>query len=348
VTASDGTSGLSRLARLRPRLSPAAYQRVCLFGVWALGFIILTGAAVRLTGSGLGCPDWPTCAHNHVVAPWQYHAWIEFGNRLVTLAVSLAVIAAVLGSAFRQPRRRDLTWLSWGLVAGLVGQIVLGGESVRHHLAPPYIMAHFMLSLLLLWDAVVLHHRAGWPDGELDAPGHARPLGPATPLVPGEHLAMGRLLMVMAGVVIFLGTVVTSTGPHGGDPTARRLDFSLHDVARLHSSAVLLFLAFTVLTLWRMVRIGAAPEVIRHGEVLLIVLLMQGGVGYLQYFSGVPAWLVAIHVALAALLWAVTVQFALGLTSPPTADATTPALARAGVAAGDGGAGTDLLAPASG
>ncbi len=333
-----------RFSRLRSlRLSPLAYRRVCLFGVWALGFIIVTGAAVRLTGSGLGCPDWPTCERNHVVAPWQYHAVIEFGNRVVTAAVSLAVIAAVLGSAVRRPRRRDLSWLSWGLVGGLIGQIVLGGESVRHNLAPPFIMAHFMLSLLLLWNAVVLYHRAGFEDAPPDDLGRVKPRGPVTALVPSEHLIMGRLLVVSAGVAIFLGTVVTSTGPHGGDPKARRLELSLHDVARFHSAAVLLFLGLTVLTLWRMVRVGAPADVLRRGEVMLILLLVQGAVGYLQYFSGVPTWLVAIHVTLAASLWAVTVQFALGLTTRPGSRSVAASAATAGVAAAD----TDSrLAPA--
>ncbi len=176
-------------------------------------------------------------------------------------------------------------------------------------------MAHFMLSLVLLTNAVVLFHRAGFEDGPPDQHGRVRPVGPASPLVPVEHLIMGWLLLVAASMVIFLGTVVTSTGPHGGDPTARRLELSLHDVARLHSGAVLLFLGLTVVTLWRMVRAGAPPEVIRRGEVLLLVLLGQGAVGYLQYFSGVPTWLVAIHVALASVLWVVTLQFVLGLTT---------------------------------
>ena len=339
------------LRRLRSfRLSPLGYRRVCLFGVWALGFIIVTGAAVRLTGSGLGCPDWPTCAHNHLVAPWQYHAQIEFGNRMVTGAVSFAVIAAVLGSAIRRPRRRDLNWLSWGLVAGLVGQIVLGGESVRHNLDPPYIMAHFMLSLLLLLDAVVLYHRAGFADGPVDDQGRAQPAGAAIPLVSPELLVMGRILPVAAAVAIFLGTVVTSTGPHGGDPKARRFNFSLHDVARLHSAAVLLFLAFTVVTLWRLTRMGAPADVMRRGEILLTVLLFQGAVGYLQYFTGVPTWLVAIHVTLATALWAVTVQFTLGLTSRPARRAAArPKSAEASVAvdvSGTGAPGDGLLAPA--
>lgn len=307
------------------RLSPLAYRRVCLFAVWALGFIIVTGAAVRLTGSGLGCPDWPTCAHNHVVAPWQYHAAIEFGNRVVTGAVSIAVIGAVLASALRRPRRRDLTWLSWGLVAGLIGQIVLGGESVKHHLAPQFIMAHFMLSLVLLANAVVLYHRAGFADDPADEHGRVQPRGPAIALVSAEQLMMGRLMLVAASVVIFLGTVVTSTGPHGGDPTAKRFSYSLHDVARLHSGAVWLFLAFTVVTLWQMTRSGVSADVIRRGEVLLTVLVLQGAVGYLQYFSGVPTWLVAIHVTLAATLWAVTVNFVLGLTTRPFLPAAAPA-----------------------
>jgi cytochrome c oxidase assembly protein subunit 15 len=155
---------------------------------------------------------------------------------------------------------------------------------------------------------------------------------------------------VAAAVAIFLGTVVTSTGPHGGDPKARRFNFSLHDVARLHSAAVLLFLAFTVVTLWRLTRMGAPADVMRRGEVLLTVLLFQGAVGYLQYFSGVPTWLVAIHVTLAAALWAVTVRFTLGLTTRTARrSATRPNLAEAAVGvdvSGTASPGDGLLAPA--
>jgi len=302
----------------RFRLSPAGYRRVTLFAVWALGFIIVTGAAVRLTGSGLGCTDWPTCNGHNLVAPWQYRPMIEFGNRIVTGAVSFAVIAAVGASRIRSPRRRDLSLLSWGLVAGLIGQIVLGGESVRHQLAPPFIMGHFLLSMVLLADAVVLHHRAGMADGAADDRGRvAGPLGPAQPLVSQEHLLMGRLVTVAAAATIALGTVVTSSGPHGGDPKAKRLGYSVHDAAQLHSSVALLFLVFTVVTLWTLMRSGAPAAVTRRGEVLLFVLIMQGAVGYLQYFSGVPAPMVAIHVTLAAALWAVTLQFLLGLTTRP-------------------------------
>jgi cytochrome c oxidase assembly protein subunit 15 len=170
-------------------------------------------------------------------------------------------------------------------------------------------MSHFLLSMLILWDAVVLHHRAKWPDDR------ARPRR----LVPPEQIVMGRILVVAAGVVILLGTVVTSSGPHGGDPQARRLSFSLHDVARLHGSAVMLFLFLTLLTLATMVYTGAPASVIRRGEAMLVALVMQGTVGYVQYFTGVPAWLVAIHIGLAALVWALTLRFALSLVDHPPA-----------------------------
>jgi cytochrome c oxidase assembly protein subunit 15 len=303
-------------------VSPVAFRRITLGAAWALGFIIVTGGAVRLTGSGLGCPDWPTCSAHSVVAPWQYHEMVEFGNRVVTGAVSIAVIAAVLGSHARSPRRRDLVWLSWGLVAGLIGQIVLGGEAVKHQLAPPFIMAHFLLSIVLLWDAVVLHHRASLPDGPVDDRGRAGVAHPAVPLASAEQLLMTRILCVAAALVIVLGTVVTSSGPHGGDPKAKRFSFTVHDVARLHSSAVWLFLALTVVTLWSLQRSRSPAVVMRRGELLLVVIVAQGALGYVQYFTGVPAALVAVHIAMAALLWAVTVRFALGMFRwPSPADA---------------------------
>ena len=265
-----------RSAISRRRLSPLAFDRVTLFAVWALGFIIVTGGAVRLTGSGLGCPDWPTCTAHNVVAPWQYHEMVEFGNRVVTALVSVAVIAAVLGSHFRSPRRRDLVWLSWGLVVGLLGQIVLGGESVKHDLAPQFIMSHFLLSIVLLSDAVILHHRAGLADGPVDERGRAQAAGPPVALVSREQIVMARLLLVAAGLVIVLGTIVTSSGPHGGDPKAKRFPFSLHDVARLHSLAVWLFVGLTVVTLWSMQRSGSPPGVMRRGELLVVLIVGPG------------------------------------------------------------------------
>ncbi len=290
-----------------PTLTPAAYRRVTVVALVALTFIIVTGAAVRLTGSGLGCPDWPTCDNDRVVAPLEYHAMVEFVNRTVTGLVSVAVILAVLGSLRRQPRRPDLTWLSLGLVAGVVGQIVLGGLTVLFELKPGFVMAHFLLSMVILADAVVLHDRAGRPDdaGEL----------PSAPVADPDVRRLGSLMVVAAGLVLFVGTIVTSSGPHGGDENAERLRFAVADVARFHGASVFLFLALTLLTLWRVrAERGAPAALLRRGEMVLVVSVAQAVLGYVQYFNGVPALLVGFHVAGATAVWVATLRFRLAFT----------------------------------
>ena len=317
----SSSAAATRCQTLRAwRLSPAGFRRIATLSVWAMALTMVSGAAVRLTGSGLGCADWPTCAENHVVAPLQFHAWMEFGNRLVVTLVTVAIVAAVAGSWLRRPRRRDLVALSVGLIVGVIGQIVLGGETVLHQLAPQFVMSHFLLTVLLLADAVILRHRAVIADDPAGArPGWARAAGPAVPLVSREHLVMGRLLVVAATIVVVLGTIVTSTGPHGGSPSAPRFAFSLHDVAQLHGASVEVFLAFTVLTLWTMSRAGAPPSVMRRGEIMLVVLVAQAGVGYAQYFSGDPALIVGVHVAGAASVITAVLWFNLGLPRSPGA-----------------------------
>ena len=288
-----------------PHLTPAGYRRITLAALYALVFIVVTGGAVRLTGSGLGCPDWPTCDNERLVPPWQYHAMVEFVNRTITGLVSVAVILAVLGSLARRPRRRDLVWLSLGLVAGVLGQIVLGGLTVLFDLKPGFVMAHFLLSMVLLANAVVLHERAGRP------PGVSRPLGD------GGLRMLGGLVVLQSAVVLFLGTVVTSSGPHGGDPAAERLPFAVADVARLHGIAVVLLVLVAVATVARVARLGpAGADALRRGQVLLAVLVAQAGVGYLQYFTGVPPLLVGIHIAGAAAAWIAALRFHLALAVP--------------------------------
>ena len=306
---------LPTLELRRWSLSPRTFTLLASLTVWAMALIVVTGAAVRLTGSGLGCADWPTCSEGHVVAPLQFHAWMEFGNRLVTGLVSVAIAVAMLGSLVRAPRRRDLILLSLGLVVGLVAQIVLGGETVRHHLEPQFVMTHFLLTVILLADAVALRHRAAMVD-ELrdDHPGWARPAGRPVRLVSLEHLIMGRLLVVATALVVVLGTVVTSTGPHGGAPDAPRFAFSLHDVAQLHGSSVEVYLVLCVVTLWSMHRSAVNRDIMRRGEWLLVILVAQAGVGYAQYFTGVPALLVGIHVTGAVALILAVLWFNLSLT----------------------------------
>jgi cytochrome c oxidase assembly protein subunit 15 len=299
-----------------PSLTPRAYRKVTLLALCALAFIVVTGGAVRLTGSGLGCPDWPTCAEKRVVAPLEYHAMIEFVNRTITGLVSVAVILAVLGSVVRVPKRRDLVWLSLGLVAGVVGQIVLGGLTVLFDLAPPFVMAHFLLSMVLIANAVVLHDRAGRPDDAATMLGRARG-------VDRDHARMIRLLTVMAAVVVFLGTLVTSSGPHGGDERAQRLPFALHQVTRLHGAAAMLFLGMTGLVVLSLVRGGAPAQVLRRAEVLLAAIVAQAGVGYAQYFTRLPPVLVGIHIAGATAVWVAVLRLdlaAVGISlawSPP-------------------------------
>jgi cytochrome c oxidase assembly protein subunit 15 len=214
---------------------------------------------------------------------------------------------AVLGAWLRTPRRRDLTRLSWGLVAGLVVEITLGALVVDFKLAPGLVTTHFLVGMAYFALALILHHRAGIPD---DA-------GAPVRVVSAEQVILARLLGVAAAVVVALGTVVTSTGPHGGAPDAPRFAFSLHNVAQLHALSVEVFLAFTILTLWSMGRAGVPASVMRRGEILLVVLVLQGAVGYAQYLTGVPAVLVGIHVTGAVMVVAAVLHFNLGLSRYP-------------------------------
>ncbi len=289
-----------------PRCAPRTYQRITLLALVALAVIVVSGGAVRLTGSGLGCTDWPTCENDRLVAPFEYHAMVEFLNRLFTGLVSVAVMLAVLGSLVRVPRRRDLTWWSLGLVAGVLGQIVLGGLTVLFDLAPPFVIGHFVLSMVLIWNAVVLHHLAG------------QPATPARPRASDEVRWMGRLMVAAAALVILLGTVVTGAGPHGGDEEARRLDLVVGDVARLHGIAVVIFGLLTVATLLVLRRDGADGAVMRRGDALLGVIVAQAAVGYTQYFTGVPVGLVAIHIFGSVCVWVAVLVFVLGLHEHPT------------------------------
>jgi cytochrome c oxidase assembly protein subunit 15 len=298
-----------------PTCSPRAYRRITGIAVVALTFIIVTGAAVRLTGSGLGCPTWPNCEPGSLtpVAASSANASIEFANRLVTGAVSVAVALAVLGSLGRTPRRADLTRLSLGLVAGVIAQILLGGVTVLTHLSPPIVMAHFLLSLVLLGNAVVLHYRAGEPAG--------RSRSAVTPAL--ERL--GWAALALAVVVVVTGTVVTGSGPHGGDAEVERLPWLVPDVARVHGTAVIAFLLVLLVAAWH-VRRGGPAAVVRALTALLVVVVAQAAVGYTQYFTGVPVLLVGVHVLGAALVWIATVRFVLALR-PVVADPVSPASA---------------------
>jgi heme a synthase len=296
--------------RARLQVSPRQFERVAAAAVVALVLVIVSGAAVRLTGSGLGCSDWPGCTKTSVVAPVQFHAWIEFGNRLINAAVTIASLGALVAAWCRAPRRRDLTVLSAGLVLGLVAEIVMGYLVVRDKLAPGLVTAHFLLGLAFLAVAVVLHHRARLPDGPTIK----------QPLVGSSQRVLSRLALAALVVVVCLGTVVTSTGPHGGSPSAPRFHFSLHDVARLHGTAAEVLLAITLVLLLSLVRSSAPAAVVRRAQIVLIALLAQAAVGYTQYLTSDPIGLVALHVAGASLLVVAFLRFHLGLWLQSSAD----------------------------
>ncbi len=267
--------------------------------------IIVTGAAVRLTGSGLGCPDWPSCYQHRLVAQLSLHPLVEFGNRLVTVGVTVAVAAALIAALARRPRRRDLTWLTAGLVVGVIGQAVIGGVVVYTKLNPVLVAFHFLFSHGIVADAVVLVRRAG----------HAP--GAGTPKVGRELVWLARLVLVVLGVVLAAGTVTTGSGPHAGGPGAARLAIAFRDAAELHSTLVMLLVGLTLATLFAL-RVGHAPEEAqRWGRLLFSVMVVQGGLGYLQYFTHVPALLVEVHVIGATAVWIAAIGFSLRLFHHP-------------------------------
>ncbi len=272
-----------------PTVSPSLSRRLDVIALVLTALIVVTGGAVRLTGSGLGCSDWPSCSAGHLTPALQFHGLVEFGNRLVTIVLVVAVLAAFAGSLLRAPRRRDLVWLSGGLVAGVVAQAVLGGIVVYTKLNPYVVMVHFVATMLLLVDAVVLVHRSSRDYG----PGSARLLVPR-PLI---RLFYG--LLALLGVVIAAGTAVTGAGPHAGDATgqhiAKRIPIALRDMAELHSSLALLLIGVT-LGLVVALHMGDVPERVRRsGRILMAVMVAQAAVGYTQYFTHLPALLVEVH-----------------------------------------------------
>lgn len=299
---------------LRAPIQPDVYRRITVAALVALAAIVVTGAAVRLTDSGMGCATWPSCEDGSLVPRGSTgsHGWIEFVNRLFTGVVSVAVALAVLGARRRQPRRKDLIGWSWGLVVGVLAQAVLGGVVVFLHVAPIAVAGHYLLSAVLVWNAVVLHHKASEPDGV------RRPR--ATPPLRD----WSRALVALAGVVLVTGTFVTGSGPHGGDEAADRLDFAITTVARIHSLSVWLFLAVVLVVLVQVGRRGAAPAVVGRGRALVGVIVAQGTLGYVQYAAGVPEALVGAHVLGSVLVWIAALRFHLALTAPeaaPSSDA---------------------------
>ena len=252
--------------------------------------LVLTGGAVRITGSGLGCPTWPECTPGSYTpvphqAEGQLHAWIEFGNRLLTFALVAVALAVLINVLYRG--RRDLRSLALGQVLGIFGQGILGGITVLTDLHPLPVAGHLLLSIILIAGAASLYSRREYS---------ARPrtdLDKLTKRVSVLHIGLTFL-------VIILGTIVTGSGPHAGDEKAQRFGFDIRTVSWLHADAVIALLGLTA-AFYILVRND--PKLLRRVQVFLVVALAQGAIGYIQYFTGIPEILVAAHLLGATLVW---------------------------------------------
>jgi heme a synthase len=278
--------------------TPDEFHRICVSALVLVAVIVVTGAAVRLTGAGLGCSDWPNCNDSRLVDVSSQHSAIEQVNRLFTFVVGLAVVLAALGAWLRRPRRRDLLVLSMSLVAGIPAQGIVGAIVVWTNLNPVAVQLHFVLSMVLVALAVLLVIRSREPDGAKRV----------SAVVPRTRHRL-RWMVVWTGLALVAGTVVTGTGPHAGDEKARRFTFlSITWATRIHSVIVWIAVLMAMRLLWHLRKRAHDREVLDAPlTAWMCVAIAQGGVGYLQYANGVPPPLVAVHVALATTLWATSI-----------------------------------------
>jgi len=281
--------------RVVRRPAPASLvRRLALASVVANTVIVVTGGAVRLTSSGLGCPTWPGCTDSSYVptAETAGHGLIEFGNRTLTFVLGLVALATLVAVVRHRPRRRPLVRLAALAFAGIPAQAVLGGITVLTGLNPWTVAGHFLLSMGILATTLTLWWRM--------REGTDRQ---ARPTVPPEMLLLGRALVGVTGAVLVLGTVVTGSGPHAGDAAAARTGFDPATVSQLHADAVMLLIGLTVATVLGLRVTGAPAEVRAAARTLLWVELGQGLIGFVQYFTGVPVLLVGAHLLGACLVW---------------------------------------------
>jgi cytochrome c oxidase assembly protein subunit 15 len=265
--------------------------------------IVLTGAAVRLSGSGLGCPDWPTCFRHHVTASSSIHSQIEFGNRLVTIALIVIVGVTFVAALLRRPRRKDLIVLSGTLVLGVFADAILGAFVVYSKLNPYLVSLHMLLSLSMVVVGAVLHHHSKYVYGE----------GSRSDVRDPHFRVVAKWLWLPFFVLLLTGTATTGSGPHAGNSqgqlVAKRLPFAFSSAAWVHSLAAVLFIGLVTGLLVAIWKSGAPTALIVGVRRLVAVSLVQAAIGMTQYLSHVPPWLVEIHVFGAVALTIGLVQF---------------------------------------
>lgn len=251
--------------------------------------LVVTGGAVRLTGSGLGCPTWPECTPGsytpvpHQVEP-QLNVWIEFANRLLTFVLVIASIAVII--AVLKSKRKDLRGLAIGQFLGIFGQGILGGITVLTELNPIPVAGHLLLSIILIAGATSLYSR------------RFRPVVFVKPTSLLSKISITHI--VTSFLVIILGTIVTGSGPHAGDAQAKRFGFDIRTVAWIHADIVIFLLGITFAFY---VAQGTTAHSKRAIKIFAVIALAQGGIGYVQYFTGVPEILVGVHLLGATLVW---------------------------------------------
>jgi heme a synthase len=289
----------SRLGRLVLAPTAQSMRRIALAGVIADTAIMSTGAAVRLSSSGLGCPDWPRCSAADIVASKNagqtlLNTWIEFGNRLLNFPlVVITVLVFVAAWRFRPggARRRDLIWLAAIQPAGVVAQAVIGGIVVLTKLNPVTVSIHFLVSASIVAAAVVLHVRC--TEGS----------DPPTTVVRGDLFLLSAALVAVTSVMLAAGTVVTGTGPLAGHADTPRYKLPLEGVTQLHADIGWLLAGLAVALVAGLRMSGAPPRAQRASLVMIALLGAQGVIGYIQYFTHLPAGLVWVHVTGSVLVW---------------------------------------------
>jgi heme a synthase len=308
VPAGDVPGALTAFIRKRlPAISPQRYRSVLLVALFLVSFIIFTGALVRLSGSGLGCPEWPTCNTGQLLNAPNKHARIELANRYLTGWIAAGVVLLGLTSMLRVPYRRNLVRLSLAMLVGVFGQALLGGLTVILKLKPQAVMGHFLLSIALLTVGLVLHNQAGVDLDETPIPA-----------VSDSAKKLSTLMVVATTSTVFLGTVVTSSGPHGGDDIAERFAYSMRSVVRLHSASAWVLMASAVGLAWVLrstMQLSSHKEIHRRLRIVFVAIVVQGAVGYVQYFNRVPAPLVAVHILGVIAIWCSVLRLAFVIRS---------------------------------
>lgn len=286
--------------------SPKLLTKLAAVTAVCYALLVLTGGAVRLTGSGLGCPDWPSCYQHQFTSALSYHPLIEFGNRVVTVVVSVISIVTFLVALRLKDRRRDILWLSGGLVLGLVAQIVLGGIVVLTKLNPYLVSLHFFLTLVVLADAIVLLYRCiyGTP-------------GPGF-VLDRDLVWLSRLLLGVLTLLVLAGTTVSGAGPHAGSPGTKRIPIAFRDIAELHSTIALFLIGLTLATLFALHQAKAPYTVQKRARIVLELMAVQGALGYTQYFLHDSALVVEIHLAGVTCVWVAMMWYYVRLRPPTT------------------------------